>query len=91
MVGLAEYFAANRPVAKWQHGDRVAGTFHGVPFVGTCGGEVMVNETIGSLVTVFIDLPLKHKDQWHTTYIKVRPSSLKKLPVMEEEVKKGKK
>jgi hypothetical protein len=76
MPSLAEYFEQNRPKAKWQFGDRVQGKFHGVPFVGTCGGEVMVNETQGSLTTVFIDLPIKVKDTWHTTFIKVKPNSL---------------
>lgn len=78
MASLADYFAKNRPVAKWQFGDRVTGKFHGVPFTGTCGGEGMVNEAEGSLVTVFIDLPIKHKDKWHTTFIKVKPSALSK-------------
>jgi hypothetical protein len=78
MASLADYFAKNRPTAKWQFGDRVSGKFQGIPFVGTCGGEVMVNEGIGSMVTVFIDLPLKHKTTWHTTFIKVKPSSLSK-------------
>jgi hypothetical protein len=80
MPSLADYFAKNRPTAKWQFGDRVFGKFHGVPFVGTCGGEGMVNETEGSLVTVFLDLPLKHKNTWHMTFIKVKPSSLTKRP-----------
>jgi hypothetical protein len=79
MSNLAEYFAANRPASKWQFGDRVFGKFHGVPFIGTCGGEGMVNEAQGSLVTVFLDLPLKQGKIWHTTFIKVKPKDLKKL------------
>jgi hypothetical protein len=47
--------------------------------VGTTGGEGMVNETEGSLVTVFIDLPIKYKDVWYTTAIKVKPGALKLL------------
>lgn len=81
MPSLAEYFAANRPQAKWTFGDRVFGKFNGIPFVGTTGGEVMVNEEQGSLVTVFIDLPIKHNDTWHTTFIKVKPKDIKKLPI----------
>ena len=77
MSSLAEYFAANRPVPKWKFGDRVTGKYNGVPFVGTCGGEGMVNETLGSQVTVFIDLPIKDGKTWHMTFIKVKPSSLK--------------
>jgi hypothetical protein len=76
MGTLAEYFEQNRPKAQWQFGDRVKGKYHGVPFVGTCGGEVMVNETQGPLTTVFIDLPFKVKDTWHKTFIKVKPKDL---------------
>jgi hypothetical protein len=78
MSNLADYFEKNRPKPKWQFGDRVQGKFHGVPFIGTCGGEGMVNETEGSLVTVFIDLPIKIKDNWHMTFIKVKPNTLTK-------------
>jgi hypothetical protein len=84
MSNLAEYFAANRPVAKWHAGDRVFGNLEDIPFIGTVGGEVMVNETIGSMVTVFVDLPVKHKDIWHTTFIKVKPSKLKRLMSMDD-------
>jgi hypothetical protein len=76
MGTLAEYFAANRPKATWTFGQRVFGRFHGIPFVGTTGGEGMVNETEGSLVTVFIDLPIKYKDVWYTTAIKVKPKDI---------------
>jgi hypothetical protein len=76
MPSYAEYFAANRPKATWTFGERVHGKFHGIPFVGTTGGEVMVNETEGSRVTVFIDLPIKYKDVWYETYIKVKPKDI---------------
>jgi hypothetical protein len=90
MGTLAEYFDKNRPTATWQFGDRVYGNFEGVPFVGTCGGEGMVNETEGTLVTVFLDLPLKSKNKWHTTFIKVKPKTLKRLPSSDDPVKKSK-
>ena len=77
MAGLAEYFVANRPVAKYNIGDRVIGKYHGVPFVGTCGADVMVNESVGPLVTVFLDLPLKHKDKWHELFVKVKYKDIK--------------
>ncbi len=76
MSSLAEYFAKNRPTPKWSFGQRVQGKYQGVPFVGTTGGEGMVNETEGSLVTVFLDLPLKAKDGWHMTFVKVKPNTL---------------
>lgn len=76
---LAEYFELHRPKAKYNFGDRVIGNYKGVPFVGTCGGDVMVNETIGPLVTVFLDLPLKLKDSIHHTFIKVKYKDIRKL------------
>ncbi len=44
----------------------------------------MVNESQGSLVTVFIDLPLKYKNTWHMTFIKVKPKDLKRLMSMDD-------
>jgi hypothetical protein len=85
MGTLAEYFAIHRPQARWTFGERVCGKFNGIPFVGTTGGEGMVNETEGSLVTVFIDLPIKHKDTWHSTFIKVKPKDIKRLMSMDDE------
>ena len=61
------------------------GKYNGVPFIGTTGGEGMVNEEQGSLVTVFLDLPLKHKDTWHQTFVKVKPKDLKPLVSLEED------
>jgi hypothetical protein len=82
MTNLAEYFAEHRPTAKWSFGERVIGNFYGIPFVGTTGGEGMVNELEGSLVTVFVDLPIKHNGRWHTTFIKVKPTALRKLQLV---------
>lgn len=84
MSNLAEYFAKHRPQPKWSFGERVFGKYNGVPFVGTTGGEGMVNETEGSLVTVFIDLPLKDKNTWHMTFVKVKPKDLKRLMSMDD-------
>ena len=84
MGTLAEYFAIHRPQARWTFGERVFGKFNGVPFVGTTGGEGMINEEQGSLVTVFIDLPIKVKDTWHTTFVKVKPKDIKRLTSMDD-------
>ncbi len=84
MSNLAEYFAKHRPEPTWSFGERVFGKYKGIPFVGTTGGEGMVNETEGSIVTVFLDLPLKHNDTWHMTYIKVKPKDIKRLTSMDE-------
>lgn len=79
---LAEYFAIHRPQPKYQFGDRVIGKYEGVPFIGTCGGDGMVNETIGPQVTVFLDLPLKTKTTVHYTFIKVKYKDIRKLPAL---------
>lgn len=77
MSNLAEYFAANRPKPKYQIGDRVHGVYQGVPFVGTVGCDNMVNEELGPMVTVFLDLPLKAKDQTHYTFVRVKYKDIK--------------
>ena len=84
MSNLAEYFAKHRPQPKWTFGERVFGKYNGIPFIGTTGGEGMINEEQGSLVTVFLDLPLKVKDTWHMTFVKVKPKDLKRLMSMDD-------
>ena len=80
---LAEYFEIHRPKAKYNFGDRVIGKYEGIPFVGTCGGDTMVNETIGPQVTVFLDLPLKTKNAVHNTFVKVKYKDIKLLKEIE--------
>lgn len=78
-MGLAEYFAKNRYKAKYSIGDRVRGTYNGVPFAGSVGNDTLVSEEEGPRVSVHLDLPIegktviivKHKD------IKVRYESEK--------------
>lgn len=79
MASLTEYFQENRPKPKYHIGDRVHGKYHGIPFCGTVGGETTVNFTVGAVVTVFLDLPLKYKKEWIMTFINVKPSTLEKL------------
>jgi hypothetical protein len=80
-MNLAEYFAANRPAAKYTIGDRVEGRYQGVPYVGTVGSDVMRNETEGSMVTVHLDLPLKTKTATHMHFIRVGYKDIKGLRV----------
>jgi hypothetical protein len=77
MALLADYFEKNRPQAKFDHGDRVYGFYNKVPFAGTVGADIMVNEDIGPLVTVFLDLPIKISNNWHVTFIKVKHKDIK--------------
>lgn len=66
MSTLAEYFAANRPKPKYAFGDRVEGTYKGIPWVGTAYTDNMVNESEGPMVSIHLDLPMKLGTEWHT-------------------------
>lgn len=79
MTTMADYFAEHRPKPKYQTGQRVEGVYKGVPFIGTVGADIMVNYDIGPMVTVFVDLPVKVEDVWHTTFIKVKYKDIKCL------------
>lgn len=78
-MNLAEYFAANRPIAKYHIGDRVEGRYQGVPYVGTVGSDVMRNYEEGSMVTVHLDLPLKTKETTYMYFIRVGYKDIKGL------------
>ena len=60
-----EYFAKHRPVPKYKFGDRVEGTYKGMPYVGTAYTDNMRNETEGPMVSVHLDLPIKLEGVWH--------------------------
>jgi hypothetical protein len=79
MATLAEYFAANRYKARYQIGDRVAGTWNKIPFVGTVGNDTVINETEGPRLTVFNDLPIKYNNVWHHTFIFPKHKDVRKL------------
>lgn len=79
MSTVEEYFAENRPAPKYHPGDRVIGKYHGVPFVGTVGGDTLINFTVGSVVTVFLDLPFKYKNEWYETFVNVKYKDIKKI------------
>jgi hypothetical protein len=78
MPSLAEYFAENRPKPKYNFGDRVEGTYQGIPFVGTAYGDNMRNETDGPMVSVHLDLPMMIGFVWHY-YILVAYKDIKEL------------
>jgi hypothetical protein len=65
-MNLAEYFAEHRPKPKYKFGDRVEGTYKGIPFVGTAYGDNMRSELEGSMVSVHLDLPMMIGFVWHT-------------------------
>jgi hypothetical protein len=77
-MNLAEYFALHRPVPKYAVGDRVEGTYKGVPYVGTAYTDNMRNLDEGPMVNVHLDLPMKIGMEWHN-YIRVKYKEIKGL------------
>jgi hypothetical protein len=78
-VNYKDYFEKNRPKPKFNFGDRVIGTYHKVPFVGSVGNDTVLNEKDGPRVTVHLDLPLKYKGTVHTfVFVKYRDIKLLK-------------
>jgi len=78
MSSLAEYFEANRPKPRYKFGDRVEGTYKGIPYVGTAYTDNMRNELEGVRVSVHLDLPMKIGTEWHN-YIRVNYKEIKGL------------
>jgi len=76
MSSLAEYFEANRPKPKYKFGDRVEGTYKGIPYVGSAYTDNMRNESEGPMVSIHLDLPMKIDSVWHNnirvTYKQIR-------------------
>lgn len=60
-----DYFAKTGYKHKYDIGDRVEGTWNGIPFVGSIGNDRLVNEDNGPEVTVHLDLPIMYKGELH--------------------------
>jgi hypothetical protein len=80
-MNLAEYFKANRYFGSWQLGDRVFGYYEKIPFVGTVGNDSVVNDDIGPMVSIHLDLPLKHSGKIRN-FIHVKPNKIKRLEIL---------
>jgi hypothetical protein len=78
MSSLAEYFEVNRPKPKYKFGDRVEGTYKGIPYVGSAYTDNQRNELEGPMVSIHLDLPMKINDSWHN-YIRVTYKQIKGL------------
>jgi hypothetical protein len=78
MSSLAEYFEANRPKPKYAFGDRVEGTYQGIPYVGTAYTDSMRNELEGPMVSIHLDLPMRIDSVWYRC-IRVKYKDIKGL------------
>ena len=77
-MNLAEYFEANRPAPRYKFGDRVEGTYMGIPYVGTAYTDNMRNELEGPMVSIHLDLPMKIGTSWHN-HIRVKYKDIRGL------------
>lgn len=75
-MNLAEYFAMHRPRPRYAFGDRVAGVYQGVPWVGTAYTDNLRNEAEGVKVSVHLDLPMRVGSEW-LTHIRVSYRDIK--------------
>ena len=80
MSGLAEYFEANRPKPRYKFGDRVEGTYMGIPWVGSAYTDNVRNETEGARVSIHLDLPMRVGSEW-LNYIRVGYKDIRGLRV----------
>jgi hypothetical protein len=77
-MNLAEYFALHRPKPKYIFGDRVEGTYKGIPWVGTAYTDNLRNLDEGPMVHIHLDLPMKIDAEYHN-YIRVKYKDIKGL------------
>lgn len=68
MPSYTEYFNANAYKPKYEIGDRVAGKWNKIPFVGSVGNDRVVSEQ-GPEVTIHLDLPIKFDGKVHNVII----------------------
>lgn len=78
MSSLAEYFRANRHVAKYHLGDRVRGLWNNIPFVGSVQIESLLDEDVGPYVLIHVDLPIVVENAVHTL-IMTKPEDIEYL------------
>ena len=89
MVNLADYFAKNRHVAKYEFCQRICGYWNKIPFVGTIYNDTVINETIGPQFSIHLDLPIKYQKVIYNVIVDKQSNFKKitKLIEMEEDVK----
>ena len=77
-MNLAEYFELNRPKPRYKFGDRVEGTYKGIPYVGTAYTDNQRSELEGPRVSIHLDLPMRIDAEW-LYYIRVGYREIKGL------------
>lgn len=59
MATLAEHFAIDRYVPKYEFMARVEGKYKGTPFVGSVGNDTVISEVAGPVLHIHLDLPMR--------------------------------
>lgn len=78
MSNVAKYFEENRYKPKYQIGDRVTGVFGGVRWVGSVGNDTLIDQDIGPVLHIHLDLPLLVGGRRQTTLV-TKHDGVKKL------------
>jgi hypothetical protein len=58
-MSLTTYFQEIGYKHTYELGDRVGGSYKGIPFVGSVGSDTLRSEDEGPMVSVHLDLPMK--------------------------------
>ena len=69
MGTLTDYFNKIAYKHTYDIGDRVGGTWNGIPFVGSVGNDRLVSEYDGPEVTIHLDLPIKFDGKIHNIIV----------------------
>lgn len=69
MATLTDYFAKIGYKHTYDIGDRVEGTWCGIPFVGSVGNDRFISEYDGPEVTIHLDLPIIYNGKRHNILV----------------------
>ena len=59
MGNQTDYFNRIGYKGQYEIGDRVIGSYMGIPFVGTVGNDTLINHEIGPQISIHLDLPMR--------------------------------
>lgn len=81
MGSITDYFERIGHKPKYHLGDRISGTWNGIPWIGTAGVERRLYVDKPPVLTVMLDLPLKY-DGVYYRIINVDPNDVKRRKVV---------
>lgn len=69
MASLTEYFDRIGYKAVYEIGDRVRGTWNGIPFAGYLGNDTLRNLDEGPILVITPDLPIVYNGKVHNVIL----------------------